>query len=115
MTGLEKIDETNPVYNAGFIEGRKFEQERQEQRDLVEEDVKEITTQKRVGGMTVNIRVSEMDMYKQLAKVAYKLAEACETSDDPACKEALTHWEQYNDYMALHAQNRQAEEETEQL
>lgn len=55
----------NPVYSAGFIAGREFEQEQQAEREK----------KKPGAAMTVTVKATEMDVFKELAVITVNLAE----------------------------------------
>lgn len=83
-------DTSNPVYNAGFNEGRKFEKELAQEAAAKEKDKEAPKNIGKVKGITVSVKVSEMDLFKELATVTHDLAEACRiASHIPECKEAF--------------------------
>lgn len=64
---LNRADEqnhNNPIYSAGFIAGQKFEREQQ-----AAEQAK-----KKAGAMSVTVKVTEMDVFKDLAEITVELA-----------------------------------------
>lgn len=70
-----EVNHNNPIYNAGFIEGRKFE------RELIEERNKQrIGPKGEPGFLSVQLSLSDMDIFKELAQITKSLADFIECS-----------------------------------
>lgn len=64
-----ETNHNNPIYSAGFMEGRKFE------RELLKEQ-----QQKKVDSMTFKVSALDMDIVKELAQITKSLADYIESS-----------------------------------
>lgn len=64
-----EVNHNNPIYSAGFMEGRAFE------RELIKEQ-----QQKKRDAMTFKISALDMDIVKELAEITKSLADYIESS-----------------------------------
>lgn len=104
-------NDSNPIYNAGFIEGRKFEQVLAEEAAAKQAKAETHNNIGKVGGITVSLRVTEMEVFKELAAISHQMAKACQVATHiPECKEALDKFMEFSlnqDLKELERQEKQ--------